>query len=73
MAQGTLLNNDPLGRESKKERTYVYVYESLCSTAETQHCESTILQYKEETVKYSWPLRVVQSWGKKGLKDFLKS
>lgn len=26
MAQGTLLNNDPLGRESKKERTYVYVW-----------------------------------------------
>ena len=70
MAQGTLLNNDPLGRESKKERIYVYVYESFCSTAETQHCKSTILQYKEETVKYSWPLRVVQSWGKNALKTF---
>ena len=52
---------------------YMYTNHFAVQQKLTQHCKSTILQYKGQIVKYSWPLRVVQSWGKKGLKDFFKS
>ena len=36
------INNN--GKEYKKECIYICITESLCWTAETQHCKSTILQ-----------------------------